>query len=530
MDAVGKNPILRFGANSMSAFDGFTRAVMANGRARMLAYDDFIDEGLEMTPEAFKAKSKEYYDSMFDSKGLIKNDYVDYATSEIALNLDTPRVRSFTNLIKQNPWMKPFVLFPKTSANVVSTFGTYSPITTFMDDYRKIVGNTPMEGFTKDELDKLMKPRGLKGTQAEFDGLRAELRGKKAIGTAAVFTAFGMFLQGRIRGNGHYDPGRQSVRAEAGEYQKKTFMDDDGNWHSYDWLGPVGDWLAFTVDVMDNFTSVSEPDQYLQKATFVLGAALTSRDMFAGLEPMFDVLRGDGGAQTRWAANFISPMAPLHGVRRDLGRIISPGLKVVENELGAHVRNKNGVADIIDPEGALPELKDWLYGDKVGYAENPFIRAWNAVMPQKIYEGKDRPEADFLMKIEYDTRPVFNVAENGVKYTAEEKAKLFEIMGEDGYFRDRIAYYMGIYDADQWVDTIHGLRLKDGKDIDEKIFDNLYINIDAAAREAKKLAELRLPQKMQDDLQERIYQAGRNKVDQRMGQAPRFDVQTMTNK
>ena len=26
---------------------------------------------------------------MFDTKGLIKNDYVDYATSEIALNLDT---------------------------------------------------------------------------------------------------------------------------------------------------------------------------------------------------------------------------------------------------------------------------------------------------------------------------------------------------------------------------------------------------------------------------------------------------------
>lgn len=530
LDAVGKNPILRFGANAMSAFDGFTRAVMANGRARMLAYDDFIDEGLEMTPEAFKAKSKEYYDSMFDSKGLIKNDYVDYATSEIALNLDTPRVRAFTNLIKKNPWMKPFVLFPKTSANVVSTFGTYSPITAFMDDYKKIVFNTPMEGFTADELEKLMVPRGLKPTQAEFDGLRAELRGKKAIGTAAIMAAFGMFLQGRIRGNGHFDPGRQSVRAEAGEYQKKTFMDDDGNWHSYDWLGPVGDWMAFTVDVMDNFTSVTEPDRFLEKASFVLAASLTSRDMFAGLEPMFDVLRGDGGARTRWAGNFISPMAPLHGVRRDLGRIIAPGMRVVENELAAHIRNKNGVADIIDPEGALPQLKDWLYGDKVGYAENPWLRAWNAVMPMKIFEGKDRPEADFLMKIEYDARPVFNVAENGVKYTAEEKAKLFEIMGEDGYFRERIAHYMKIYDADKWVDTIHGLRLRDGKDIDEKVFDNLYINIDAAARQAKKLAELRLPKEMQDDLQERIYQAGRNVVDQRMGQAPRFDVQTMTNK
>jgi len=526
LNDLGNNPILRFGANAMSAFDGFTRAVMANGRARMLAYDEFVDEGIKPTKEVFQAKAKEYYDSMFNSKGLIKNDYVDYATSEIALNLDTPRVRSFTNLIKANPWMKPFVLFPKTSANVVSTFGTYSPITMFMDDYKKIVMNTPMSGFTADELDKLMTPRGLKPTQAEFDGLRAELRGKKAIGTAAIFSAFGLWQAGRIRGNGHYDPNRQRVRQELG-YEKKTYMDDDGNWHSYDWLGPVGDWLAFTVDVMDNFTSISEPDKFLNKATFVLGAALTSRDMFAGLEPMFDVVRGDAGAQTRWAGNFLSPMAPLHGVRRDLGRIISPGLKVVDNELSAHIRNKNGVADLVDPEGALPQLHDWMYGDKVGYAENPYIRAWNAVMPMKIYEGRERPEADFLMKIEYDTRPVFNVADNGVKYTAEEKAKLFEIMGKDGYFKERVAYYMNLYDADEWRDTIHGLRMKDGKDVDPKLFDNLYINIDAAATEAKKLAELRLPLEMQEDINTRIYQTGRNKAAQRMGQAPPYTIETM---
>ena len=175
----------------------------------------------------------------------------------------------------------------------------------------------------------------------------------------------------------------------------------------------------------------------------------------------------------------------------------------------------------------MPQLHDWLYGDKVGYAENPYVRAWNAVMPMKIFEGRDRPEADFLMQIEYDTRPVFNVAENGVKYTAEEQAKLFEIMGKTGFFRREIARLMKIYNADEWVDTIHGLRLKNNKEVDEKIFDNLYINIDAAAREAKKLAEQQLPDEMRDELNARIYQAGRNKADQRMGRAPRFDVNNM---
>ena len=150
------------------------------------------------------------------------------------------------------------------------------------------------------------------------DGLRAEIRGKKAIGVAAIYGAFHMWQAGRIRGNGHFDPNRQRVRVEAQNYQKKTYMDDDGNWHSYDWLGPVGDWMAFTVDVMDNFTSIAEPDLFMNKAMFVLAASLTSRDMFAGLEPMFDVIRGDAGAQTRWAGNFLSPMAPLHGVRLSL--------------------------------------------------------------------------------------------------------------------------------------------------------------------------------------------------------------------
>ena len=124
------------------------------------------------------------------------------------------------------------------------------------------------------------------------------MRGKKAIGTAAVFTAFGMFLQGRSVVT------VTLTQAAKAFVQKLVSIKRKHSWMmmvtgtAMTGSGPVGDWLAFTVDVMDNFTSVSEPDQFLEKATFVLAASLTSRDMFAGLEPMFDVIRGDGGAQT----------------------------------------------------------------------------------------------------------------------------------------------------------------------------------------------------------------------------------------
>ena len=71
------------------------------------------------------------------------------------------------------------------------------------------------------------------------------------------------------------------------------------------------------------------------------------------------------------------------------------------------------------------------------------------------------------------------------------------------------------------------MRLKNGKKIDEKIFDMLYVHIDTAAREAKKLAENRLPPAMKDALYTRIYQAGQNIKQQKMGQAPEFDINNM---
>ena len=42
---LSNNPVLRFGANAMTALDGFTRAVIANGEARVRAYDRFVVGG-----------------------------------------------------------------------------------------------------------------------------------------------------------------------------------------------------------------------------------------------------------------------------------------------------------------------------------------------------------------------------------------------------------------------------------------------------------------------------------------------------
>jgi hypothetical protein len=59
LNDMGNNPILRFGANAMTAFDGFTRAVIANAEARGRAWDKWIDTGAEFSEKNVKAAQEQ---------------------------------------------------------------------------------------------------------------------------------------------------------------------------------------------------------------------------------------------------------------------------------------------------------------------------------------------------------------------------------------------------------------------------------------------------------------------------------------
>ena len=120
-------------------------------------------------------------------------------------------------------------------------------------------------------------------------------------------------------------------------------------------LAALGDWLALTADVMDNFDSITEADleTNINKMGFILAANLTDKSMLAGLEPMNDVLRGNPAAMNRWAASFVVSLAPFSGARNEFGRLISPQLREVDMELGQLLRNRNKYLDALDPQNAL---------------------------------------------------------------------------------------------------------------------------------------------------------------------------------
>lgn len=525
---ISNNPALRFGANAMTALDGFTRAVIANGEARGRAFDRFIDGGQSLNSKSLKQMEDDIYKDMFDDSGMITDKAVDYASREIAMNLDSPSVKSLSAFIDRNKFLKPFLMFPRTSANLIGMANKHSPISLFMEDYNKLaLPGDASQLFTGDQIKQILETKGITATgnfdidMQAFQNLRAEIRGRKAIGTATIMGASWLFMNDRLHGNGHYDKERQRTRREL-NWKPRSYKGWDGRWYSYDGLGPLGDFLAMTADVMDNFDSVTENDleTMMNKMGFLLSANLTNKSMLAGLEPMNDVLSGNPAAMNRWAASFASSLAPLSGFRNELGRLMAPQLRELDMEFTQLLRNRNKATDLLDPNSALPTAYDWIDGKPIGYADNLFVRGWNAVMPMKISD-RISPERDFLIDIEYDSRPSFMSNGRGVRYSPQERSELYSLMGQQGNFRKAVARIMNTTEAKEWKRQIKAER-EGGAKIDPALWKGLYRQLDRELINARKTAEIGLSNR--DEVLARQYQQNVNAVKQQRGITPPFPL------
>lgn len=524
---LANNPILRFGANAMSALDGFTRAVEGNIQARGRVWDKFIDGGVELNGKTYKQASDEIYESMFDSSGMIVDDAVDYASREIALNLDNRGAEALGAFIDMAPGIKPFLLFPKTSANVISIFDKYSPASLFQREYNKLAYR-PLSEFTTDEIVGILRSKQLpvdENIEQTFNTLRAETLGRKAVGTVAIMLSTGLFMNDRIHGNGHYDKQRQKTRRELG-WQPRSIKGEDGKWYSYDGLGPISDLLALSADVVDNFDLLEPVDQqtFMNRLGYIISANLVNKSMLAPLEPMFDVFSGNASSINRFAASFASGLGPLSGARAELSRIMSPQLREFEETFMEHLRNRNRFIDELNVPGGLPGRYDWIDGKPVGYAEDFMTRIWNATAPFKVADGIT-PEKQYLIDIEYDARPMFTSSEAGIKYTAAERSELLSLIGQQGNLKRDLQQIMRETPSEQWKKSYRTAQNRNPSETKPEEFGNLYNRVDRAIRNAKRVAEQTLSTKQEVD--SKVYQRKINVQEQRMGNVPPFPL---TNK
>ncbi len=525
LDALSKDPLLRFGGNSMTALDGFSKSVLANTEAKYRAFNILAQSGEEITEANFQKAVQSVYDSFFDSNGMINEKSVNIATQEIALNADSPIVEGMNNFIRRFPAARSFVWFPRTTANVITTFGKWSPAGILSADYQKLwgpLGRKKLAEFTTDEITSFLKSKGKPVDEfalQTFEMLRYEIKGKAALGSFFVTMAGMAAINDRCTGNGHYKPNIQRARIRRGWKAKSCGVPGTDKQLSYEWMGPIGDWLSLTIDVVDNadtLTSAVQEDLY-NKLAFVLGSAFTNRSILSQLEPLHDVLQGNGAAASRWAGSMLNNFVPLGSLRNELGKILYPQLRQIKTELNDALRNRNAFLDAVDPENALPAVVDPVDGNPVGDEDNWFIRIWNRT-PFKV-TSKPSKENQFLIDIEFNTAPIMRTSQRGAVLENHEITAINTEMGKQGIYKARIKEIM--QDANKLTYTApDGTIYKGFKNIiraqrrgmvpsdvlDTAKFENIYSRLTLAHSQAKTLAEDNLPEPMRSGIREREYE------------------------
>lgn len=495
IQALADHPYLRFGNRAMQAADGFVQSFIATFEAKGRVYDALTARGRDpLTDKNAEKLVKRFRREMFDSQtGVVKDEIVKKTAGEISMNLDSPANDALSGLLRKMPILKTFLLFTKTPLNELKMAASYTPLGVF----RKLSGdfNLPFEQAiqNREKLEAMFKTRGiedinsLSDMRAKYNEIRADIKGREAIGTLSVLGVVGLFLNGNITGNGLMDYRKQKARKDF-DWKPRSIRLPGGDWVSYDSLGPLSTWITAVADTLDNMDEMT-PNQIgsnLHKAALVLGSTITDKTSLKGMEALFDALNGDAPAINKWASTTLaSAVVPASSQWAELSRLLTPGLKEIEDDTLSYMRNRNPFA-----KGGLPDKHDWIDGGKIGAVslENVLAHIWNTYSPWKI-NGKISPEKQFLIDIEYDGRPALT-SRGGIEYSNEEISEITDIMGRDNLFRDRLRVIMKSSAAKEFRKRYFEARSK-GLEIDAGVFDNLHGLIDRELKFATQIAESR---------------------------------------
>lgn len=496
LNDFAKDPALRFGPNAMTALDGFTGVFNASAEARYRAMDELIASGKPVTKENVKPIADKYYSQMFNSEGLLQDDAVKFATSEMALNLDTPMARGLDDLTRILPAAKPFMMFNATSINSIDIMGKYGPWTPWQRDVNELA-YVPLNNLLADEsrVNQLLKNRGFDtenmdviAKQERLADLKYMARGRKAIGAVAMLGTYNLIMNDRLTGDGFYDKELQLARIKNSNWKPRSIKGLDGKYYSYAQLGPIADWIALAANIGDNFDSLGEAkmENLSQKMAFILSAAVTNRSTLSTIKPLMDITSGNGAAINRWAAGFVNGLGPMASLRGDFSRILSEGLLEVESDFMSQLNNRNRFV------GALFDTKQaYVYSPVTGRKPNGYgmmQRLYNAYSPVQVHPAQT-PEEKFLEEVEFDINTTFRT-KDGVRLLPEERSELFRLMGERGHFQDAIKEIMR--DAGNW-DSIQKLRelRSQGFKSDEvglKQWHDIHARLSEARRQAEEIA------------------------------------------
>ena len=506
---VAEWPAMRWGTTAMSGADGYVNSSMASMVARIRAYDNLSQQGIEPTAKALRAAEKEVYATMFDESGRMTDWAASHMSGEIALNLDNESANFISGAIEKAPLLRHLIMFPRTGLNALQVAGSYTVLageTAAMTILRKQglsrYGKV-LTAKTKDEIGEALAMHGLKNidddpnAMAIFEYLKREYRGRLAF-SATLVAALGSYaMAGNIRGNGAVNPQERKLHRDSLGWRAKEIK-LGGKWVSFAGLDTIEPILTLMGDYAFHARDISpeKSGEMLDQLIWTISATFLDKTYLKGLEPLIKIANGDETALNKLIANTARGYIPAASFLGVTANAISSSQKDIYNDFMGYLKNRVPVLNT-----TLPEQIDFWTGKPLNDIDNPILRALNAISPIKVSDDQE-PWRKWLFESGWDGHSMIRRDSTGKhEYTPEQREIIYRFMAEDNLGAEIASErFMGNQAFNNILGEVRDLKKnkrqvmdRDGNPIEYRVqLTPVHRAIDNLIRESKKRAEARL--------------------------------------
>lgn len=454
------HPWLTLPSRALQASDDMFKHI--NARMKV-ATDAMYKASLDATDindiAALNTKYLKEFSKQIDPKtGEILNpDLMDYANTATFQQDPGSFINRMTLAIEEVPVAKLFMPFIRTPANILAYTGQHTPVLNrFLKSYKDVMAGS-------DEL------------------LKAEMKGREAIGGLVIGSAGTLALSGLMTGNGPSDPEEKALWEKT--HQPRS-VKIGGKWVSYESLEPLATIMTITADIamLARMGNQNLAEKFVGQMVYAVTAGVTEKSFLAGLTGLASVLDpanlSSADRVTRGLLATLNNFTPYSGARRALGNILDPYVKEVDNELQRALMQGAPLYKVTQPSRI-----DIFTGEQITALGGG---AWNALVPFRIKDAGEDPVVDTIVKMQYEYNQITKSGPKGEPLSAQEQAQLSRLMFEYG-IRERIGR---LIEKDWFKEDLQAYLDRSGKVEKRKL--RHYVAVDKIIEQAKRSAFSRM--------------------------------------
>jgi len=464
---IANTNVMRFGANAMTALDGFSKSFIASGEARNRAYKELFPQLSKLSPadfqKAFDAKQREIYDSMFDKTGMLIDDAAGSQAKAITMQQDMAATGFIEQMTATVPMLKPLFMFPRTGINALNMSWSYVPKPGFMAGITR--QGKILKAKTNDEILDALRAHGMDPTADGFDAyrvfenLKSEYIGRQRVGAVVIGAAGLWALNGNLTGAGPRDGSLRRRMIKYQDWQPFSIRNPfTGEWVSYQGFEPFSTQLGLIADVVWHSAAGLDQDiteDFFRKIMYSMTSNVTNKSFLSGLEPLNKLLNGDEGAWNSFLAREMDSFMPFTSVRGVLNEVMYPQAIEVERDLTGYLKARNKW--LTGNMGLLAPAVDIYTGQEIKMGE-PIQMFFNALTSFKSNTGSE-PWRQYVTSIGWEGLP--NKVKNpltGIDMTPEETLYINNWIGKNMPMKDVILDIMSDDPQGEYRDQVLAIR------------------------------------------------------------------------